>query len=83
MNEIKLKSRDGTYTTLTKESDNSYLVHLDENAPYMRVSETNNIIEFIDPPGGPLIAVNRKVPTTSLVVGKIVHTNKGYVIKTK
>lgn len=39
MNEIKLKSRDGIYTILTKESNNNYLVRPDKSAPYIGVSE--------------------------------------------
>lgn len=75
-NKIKLPNRYGQNIYLEQVSPNKY--KLTGDLSYMRIGHNPETcqIEFVDPSGGPFLAVNDKLP-----IGIIKSINKNYIFE--
>ena len=68
MERIKLYNRDGAELYLVESTDKTWHFEVDKDHDYVikyiscgRNKENNNVIEFIDPSGGPLLVLGDKI----------------------
>lgn len=80
-NIIKLSTHDGSNKYLSKVGDNIYKLC---NTAFVRVSNVDNNINFIDPDGGPMITKGCKLAGTDFIVDNIeARKGEGFYITLK